>query len=189
MLRDGLVSHHCFIGLSFRRESNGQTYNRSSHRKSSYFLLPSSAATVLLRGAAARDFDCGQGGEAGASPQRAVTAEPTQATGKRPAARRVFGQRAVWHRCSSVEDPQGIFSLVAPRHTALCPKTAPLIVIKRAVNLGIAFRFICVTTGDEKTTMLLTNMSNAAHGTNAVIRAPCDHREWQASPAKGRVSV
>ena len=92
------------------------------------------ARLTTLRGAAARDFDCGQGGEAGASPQRAVRAEPTQATGKRPAARRVFGQRVVWLRCSSVEDPQGIFSLVAPRHTTLCPKTAPLIVFKRAVK-------------------------------------------------------
>src|SRR5882672_8868399 len=37
-------------------------------------------------GPAARDFGGGQGGEVGASPQRAVTAEPTQATGKRSAA-------------------------------------------------------------------------------------------------------
>lgn len=34
---------------------------------------------------AVRDFGCGQGGEAGTSPQRAVTAEPTLATAKRPA--------------------------------------------------------------------------------------------------------
>src|SRR6266705_6438105 len=44
----------------------------------------------------------------------AVRNEPTPATGERPAARRVFGQKAVWLRCSSVEDPPGIFSFVAP---------------------------------------------------------------------------
>jgi len=48
------------------------------------------ACFEITRGAAARDFGCGQGGEVGASPQRAVTTEPTQATDKRPAARRVF---------------------------------------------------------------------------------------------------
>src|SRR5262249_39678959 len=53
-------------------------------------------------GPAARDFGGGQGGEAGASPQRAVTVEPTQATAKRSAARRVFAQKARWLRCSSV---------------------------------------------------------------------------------------
>src|SRR5882762_5305976 len=47
-------------------------------------------------GPAARDFGGGQGGEVGASPQRAVTAEPTQVTGKRSAARRVFAQKARW---------------------------------------------------------------------------------------------
>src|SRR3989442_4080420 len=48
------------------------------------------------------------------APQRAVRNEPTPATDKRPAARRVFGEKAVWLRCSSVEDPPGIFSFVAP---------------------------------------------------------------------------
>ncbi len=37
----------------------------------------------------ARDSGCGQGGEAGASLEQAVTAEPTPATGSRPAARTV----------------------------------------------------------------------------------------------------
>src|SRR5205809_5237209 len=73
---------------------------------------------------AARDFGCGQGGEGGASPQRAVTTEPTQATDKRPAARRVFGEKAAWLRCSSVTDRWRVLasaartSLVAPRHAA-----------------------------------------------------------------------
>src|SRR5215469_15856817 len=63
------------------------------------------ACLKILKGAAERDLGRGQGGEAGASPEWAVTAEPTQATGKRPAARRVFVEKAVWLRCSSVEDP------------------------------------------------------------------------------------
>ena len=59
------------------------------------------------RGPATRDIGGGQGGEVGASPQRAATAEPTQATGKRPAARRVLAETARWLRCSSVTDPCG----------------------------------------------------------------------------------
>src|SRR5712664_4242552 len=72
------------------------------------------ACLETTRGAAARDFGCGQGGEFRASPQRAVRNESTPATDKRPAARRVFAEKAVWLRCSSVEDPPGIFSFVAP---------------------------------------------------------------------------
>ena len=63
------------------------------------------ACLKIPRGAAAKDFGCGQGGEGGASPQRAVMTEPTPPTAKRPAARRVFEQKAVWLRCSSIEDP------------------------------------------------------------------------------------
>src|SRR6266404_3994413 len=92
------------------------------------------ACLETTRGAAARDFGCGQGGEFRASPQRAVRNEPTPATDKRPAARRVFAQKAVWLRCSSVEDPPGIFSLVAPRQTAFCAKTASLVVFKQALK-------------------------------------------------------
>jgi len=65
------------------------------------------ACLKIAWGPAARDFGCGQGGEPGASPQRAVTGEPTQATDKRPAARRVFAEKAVWLRCSSVRDRCG----------------------------------------------------------------------------------
>src|SRR2546425_3888664 len=92
------------------------------------------ACLETTRGAAARDFGCGQGGEFRASPQRAVKNESTPATDKRPAARRVFGEKAVWLRCSSVEDPPGIFSFVAPRHPAFSPKTAPLVVSKQALR-------------------------------------------------------
>jgi len=93
------------------------------------------ACLKILKGAAARDFGCGQGGEAGASPQRAVRTEPTQAKDKRPAARRVFGEKAVWLPCSSVEDPPGIFSFVAPRHPAFSPKTALFIIFRQALGI------------------------------------------------------
>src|SRR5271165_6263562 len=93
------------------------------------------ACLKIARGAATRDIGCGQGGEAGAAPQRAVTAEPTLAAGKRPVARRVFAQEAAWLCCSSVEDPPGIFSFVAPRHPASCTKTAPLVIFKQALSL------------------------------------------------------
>src|SRR6266700_7332238 len=92
------------------------------------------ACLETTRGAAARDFGCGQGGEFRASPQRAVRNESTPATDKRAAARRVFAEKAVWLRCSSVEDPPGIFSFVAPRHPAFSPKTAPLVVSKQALT-------------------------------------------------------
>jgi len=86
------------------------------------------------RGPARMDFGGGPGGEADASPQRAARAEPTPATGKRPLARRVFGERARWLRCSSVTGPPGTCFLVAPRHRALSPKTGPLAVLKQALR-------------------------------------------------------
>src|SRR5713226_4437461 len=87
------------------------------------------ACLETTRGAAARDLGCGQGGEVEASPQRAVTTEPTPATDKRPAARRVFGEKAVWLRpareclrgCSVVAARSASF--VATRHPAFSPKT------------------------------------------------------------------
>jgi len=84
-------------------------------------------------GPAARDFGGGQGGEVGASPQRAVTAEPTQATGKRSAARRVFAQKARWLRCSSVTDRWRVCSFVSPRHRAFSAKTGPHPIFKQAL--------------------------------------------------------
>ena len=97
------------------------------------------ACLKTTRGAAAGDFGCGQGGEVGASPQRAVTTEPTRATGKRPAARRVFAGKAVWLCCSSVEDPPGIFSgaraeALAPCHPAILLKTSRRVVFKQALK-------------------------------------------------------
>src|SRR5438552_6750151 len=65
------------------------------------------ACFKIAWGPAARDFGRGQDGEDRASPQRAVRSEPTQATDKMPAARRVFAEKAGWLRCSSVRDRCG----------------------------------------------------------------------------------
>src|SRR5712692_6732670 len=62
------------------------------------------------------------------APQRAVRNEPTPATGKRPAARRVFGQMAVWLRCSVVAARSArwrVCSLVAPAIRPFAGKQAP----------------------------------------------------------------
>ena len=81
------------------------------------------ACFKIAWGPAARDFGRGQDGEDRASPQRAVRSEPTQATDKRPAARRVFAEKAGWLRCFSVTAPLRGCSLVAPRHPAFSAKT------------------------------------------------------------------
>src|SRR5215203_3917068 len=98
------------------------------------------ACLKTRKGAAARDSGCGQGGEVRASPQRAVRTEPTPATDKRPAARRVFAPQAGWLRCSSVEDPQGIFSFVVPRHPARGAKTAPFRIFRHARRFKVQSR-------------------------------------------------
>src|ERR1017187_7519794 len=107
------------------------------------------ACFINTRGSAARDIGRRRGGEARESPQRALSAEPTKPAGKRPAARpvrrsfsgggRVFAQKALWLRCSSVEDPPGIFSFVAPRHRAFCAKTEPLVFLKHALSGAVKF--------------------------------------------------
>jgi len=88
------------------------------------------------RGPAAGDFGGGQGGEVGASPQRAAMTEPTPDAAKRPAARRVFAETVVWLRCSSVPDPQGVCSLVTPRQPAISPKTEPLPIFRQTLTTG-----------------------------------------------------
>ncbi len=90
------------------------------------------ACFKIAWGPAARDFGCGQGGEAGASPQRAVTAELTQAADKRPAAGGF--SYADYVCCSSVADRWRICSLVAPRHPAFSPKTGPHGILKQALT-------------------------------------------------------
>ena len=92
------------------------------------------ACLKTARGAAARDFGVGRGGGGGASPQRAVTPATTKPHFKRPAARRVFEEKAVWLRCSSVEDPQGVICFVAPCHPAFSSKTAPFAIFRQALS-------------------------------------------------------
>src|SRR5713101_8804075 len=105
------------------------------------------ACFKISRRPAARDFARGQGAVAARSaPQRAVRNEPTPATGKRPAARRVFAEKAVCLRpareclrsCSVVAARSA--SLVAPRPPAFCPKTGPLLILKQALK-HLAFPF------------------------------------------------
>src|SRR5260370_40619759 len=91
------------------------------------------ACFKISRRPAARDFGRGQGGESRASPQRAVRNEPTPATGKRPAARRVFGQKAAWLRPAR-ECHRSCSVVAAPRHPAFCPKTGPLLILKQALK-------------------------------------------------------
>src|SRR5437016_9066247 len=93
------------------------------------------ACLKMGRGPAAGNFGGYQGGEEGASPQRAVTDEPTQVAAKRPAARRVFEEMAVWRCCSSVTDPLGVCSLVSPSHPAISSKTGPLPIFRQALNV------------------------------------------------------
>src|SRR5258707_10052016 len=97
------------------------------------------ACLETTRGAAARDFGCGQGGEFRASPQRAVRNEPTQATGKRPAARRVFGQKAVCLRCSLVTDRCGYAPSSRLAIRPFARKTGPLRILKQALRTKVNF--------------------------------------------------
>ena len=96
----------------------------------------------MKSGPAAADIGRGQGGELRASPQRAVSNEPTLATGKRRAARRVFAQKAVWLRCSSLTDPPGICSLLAPRNPAFCAKTGSVLIFKRALSVAFCHSYV-----------------------------------------------
>ena len=120
------------------------------------------ACFKIAWGPAARDFGCGQGGEGAsarvpASPQRAGTAEPTPAAAKRPAL--VFAEKAAWLRCSSVEDPPGIFSFVAPRHSAFSAKTGPHGILKQALRV----RSKCPNSSAEWSSAIrqITNLRNA----------------------------
>ena len=116
-------------------------YSGTSNRKGwsnsydpTYTPLRHFSTLQILNGTAAGDFDCGQGGEVGASPQRAVAAEPTRATGKSAAARRFVEQKAVWLRCSSVTGRWQPCSFVAPRHPAFCSTTVPFRIFRQALK-------------------------------------------------------
>ena len=114
-----------FQSLPLRHFIEHKSSNLGELNGTLYPLQVLRACFKIEKGPAARDFGCGQGGEAGASPQRAVTVEPTPAAGKRPAARRVFSEKADGLRCSSVTDRWRVCSLVAPRPAAFSEKTGP----------------------------------------------------------------
>src|SRR5436190_251470 len=92
------------------------------------------ACLKIAWGPAARDFGGGQGGEAGASPQRAVTAEPTPANAKRSAARRVFAEKARWLRCCAITGPAWPCSLDTPRQRAFSATTGPHGIFRQALT-------------------------------------------------------
>jgi len=87
----------------------------------------------IPKGAAARDFGWSQGGEAGASPQRAVMVEPTLAPAKRTAARRVFDSSL----CCFLDQRPHFFLI------ASLAKTAAFEIFKQALKeLSLLGRFI-----------------------------------------------
>ncbi len=81
-----------------------------------------------------RDFGVGQGGETGASPQRAVTVEPTPANAKRP--RRPEGFRGQGHLAALLlsRRPLRVSSFVAPCHLTFPTKTGPLPIFRQALS-------------------------------------------------------
>lgn len=101
-------------------------------------------------GPATREFARGRGGETGASPQRAVTVEPTKAAGKRLVARRAGTPRAVGLRCASVTDRSRVCSLVVPCPPALGLPTGPIRLFRQA--LRILLYIFCLYIG--QTTLL-----------------------------------
>jgi len=120
--------------IAARREKHMETRVWVERRKAENWLAREvlRACLKIARAPAARNSGRSKDGEAKASPQRIVTVDQTPTEVERPAARRVFAQKAVWLRCSSVEDPPGIFSFVAPRHPAFCPKTGAPGIFRKA---------------------------------------------------------
>src|SRR5207244_13250384 len=92
------------------------------------------ACLKIAKDPAARDFGGGRGGEVRASPQRAVRTEPTKATGKRPAARRGFAERARWLRGFSVGDRWRVSPLVAPCHPPHSATTGRFGIFRQALS-------------------------------------------------------
>jgi hypothetical protein len=141
------------------------------------------ACLKIARGVAARDFGWGQGGEAGASPQWAVTAAPTPAPATRPAARRVIAAKAVWLRCASVTNRCGYWPVrlaprvVASRHPALAAKTAPLGIFRQALR---KFQFEGENLHRSRRIMLSLSLSGGSQALFGVaqdgLRLMTDHR-------------
>jgi hypothetical protein len=97
------------------------------------------ACLKTTRDAVAKDFGRGQGGEVGASPQRAVTTELTRATGKRPAAPRVFSKRPSGFVAPQSKIHEGYSLVPVRKHSRLAirpfaAKQHPRVVFKQALR-------------------------------------------------------
>ena len=110
----GLDEHHRRGGAFVSSQQNQIHISERGFKTGTVLYRPPKtflrAGLKIARGAAVKDFGCGQGGEGAsarspASPQRAVLAEPTPPTDNRLTATGVFALQAIWLRCSSVEDP------------------------------------------------------------------------------------
>ena len=97
------------------------------------------ACLKTTRDVAAKDFGSRQGGEVGASPQRAVTTEPTRAKGKGPAARRVFSKRPSGFVAPQSKIHEGYSLVPVRKHSRLAirpfaGKQHPRLVFKLALS-------------------------------------------------------
>jgi hypothetical protein len=90
------------------------------------------ACLKIGRNPATRIFEACPGGEAGASPQWAVTVEPTPAGIKRTVVRRVFAEGALWLGCSAVAERCRVAgSSGRPTRSA---KTGALRILRQVLN-------------------------------------------------------
>ncbi len=124
---------------SRRRGEVGRATRQSERRTAEEARLVARLRACLKtgRGPAVRDFGAGQGGETGASPQRAVMVEPTQASAKSP--RRPEGFRGQGHLAALLlrQRPLRVSSVVAPCHLAFPTKTGPLPVFRQALRRAL----------------------------------------------------
>jgi hypothetical protein len=90
-------------------------------------------------------------------------------------------EKAAWLRYSSVEDPPGIFSFVAPRHPAFSPKTAPLVIFRQALR----DEFNCVP--DSAVITSATNYIGAPFPEGGTSSMNNPSKAWEAGTGDGRV--
>jgi len=134
---------------------NQRKHARCASRRNSSKAMPAPkrpwmslrACLKTTRGAAAKDFGCGQGGEVGASPQRAVTTEPTPATDKRPAARRVFSKRPSGFVAPQSKTHQGYSPSSRLAIRPFAGKQHPRVVFKQALTR--IFHSVCAPTSEN----------------------------------------
>jgi len=96
---------------------------------------PLRACLRIGRGPAVRDFGVDQGGETGASPQRAGTVEPTPASAKGPRRPQGFRGEAYLAALLLSQRPLRVSSFVPPCHLAFPTKTGPLPIFRQALSI------------------------------------------------------